>query len=117
MIDSGRTPRRIPARPSVSPGRPICDFYNADAGAGSILYAIPAQNVLRIVGFMDAVAMQDNRLGRASQRAEDHCRDRNTARDETPTPNELLFEIGLALGGFLSIALLAELAVMAMQAG
>jgi hypothetical protein len=67
---------------------------------------------------MDAVAMQDNRLGRASQRAEGHCRDRNTAgREETPTPNELLFEIGLAIAGFLGVALLAQLAVMAMQAG
>jgi hypothetical protein len=64
--------------------------------------------------------MQDNRLSRATQnqRARNHCRDRNTPRrSQAPTANELLFEIGLALGGFLSIALFADLAVKAMQAG
>ena len=59
--------------------------------------------------------MQDNRIGRARQRAADRARS-TAGRDEAPTLNELLFEIGLALGGFLSIALLADLALKAMGA-
>lgn len=69
---------------------------------------------------MKAVAMQDRKVDSASenQRGAHDSRDENAAEgDEVPTIHQVLFEIGLAVGGFLFIALLAQLVVVAIRAG
>ena len=83
-----------------------------------ILYVIFANQILRSLG-MDVVAMQGKRVDRASEnrRGAHYSSDRSAAEgDEAPTIHQVLFEIGLAFGGFLFIALLAQLVVVAIHA-
>jgi hypothetical protein len=63
--------------------------------------------------------MQGKRVDGASenQRGAHYSRDRSAAEgDEAPTIHQVVFEIGLALGGFLFAALLAQLVVVAIGA-
>lgn len=66
--------------------------------------------------------MQDHGLGRLTDDQSDakpQSAQRKSAAgaEEAPQPGEVLYEIGLMIAGFLDIALLAQLLVMAMQAG
>ncbi len=68
--------------------------------------------------------MREKHLVRASRSEETHdeTRDRfivevGAGREKAPRPGELIFEIGLALAGFLSLAVVANLFVVAIGAG
>ncbi|MGB8278467.1 MAG: hypothetical protein WCF20_11135 [Methylovirgula sp.] len=65
--------------------------------------------------------MRNKSLGRAADFQLDKMQDyscRNTAGcDEAPRPSEVLCEIGVAIAAFLGIAVLAQLLVLAIQAG
>lgn len=68
--------------------------------------------------------MQEKHLVRAArfEEAHDEARDcfiveEGGEREAAPRPGEVLFEIGIALAGFLSLAVIANLFVVALHAG
>lgn len=66
--------------------------------------------------------MQDKSLGRAADYRGDATRDcfcdrAAEGRDHAPQPSEVLYEIGFAIAGFLGVAVLAQLLVLALPTG
>lgn len=68
--------------------------------------------------------MQEKYFGRAARFEDAHRETQGrfivedgAERDSAPRPGELVFEIGLALAGFLSLAVIAHLFVVAIYAG
>lgn len=75
-----------------------------------------ANHTLRNLG-VDVVAMQGKKVDSAAENQRGARYSRSAAEgDEAPTIHHVVFEIGLALGGFLFAALLAQLVVIAIGA-